>query len=175
MFSNLRSDNVSTGGKDGSHAAADQAKLWEEVLSLRISLQKSLDMAGKFPGPETASLLFEDKSVHTEVLALRKSLGGLLHQMNDSLSCQSPSPSTSKKRDRSTSTAISWDEIYQTQKKLRPNWEDVVNKWHARLHFGSEQIKSKMRVFNQTIWEQVQYVRHCHWIDFSLVLRRLHE
>lgn len=38
---------------------------------------------------------------------------------------------------------------------MKPHWETTVNKWHARLHFGSEQVKSKMKIFNQTVWEQI--------------------
>jgi len=33
----------------------------------------------------------------------------------------------------------------------------VVNKWHARVNFGSEATKAKMRVFNKPIFDQVRW------------------
>ena len=50
---------------------------------------------------------------------------------------------------------MTWERLYAPQ-KLREDWEAVVNKWHARLNFGSEKAQSNLRVFNQKIWEQIE-------------------
>ena len=46
--------------------------------------------------------------------------------------------------------------ICTAKKKVREDWEAVVNKWHARLNFGSDKAQSNLRVFNQKIWEQIE-------------------
>ena len=54
----------------------------------------------------------------------------------------------------------SWDDISMLQQELRPTWEKVVNKLHARINFGSNSAQSKLRVFNQKIWDQVSSLRN---------------
>ena len=49
---------------------------------------------------------------------------------------------------------------------LRPFWMETVNKWHARLHFGSEQAKQKMKMFNKTVWQQVRNPCLCFCLIF---------
>jgi hypothetical protein len=136
-------------------AAADQALLWENTLSLRISLQRSLDVASKLPESKTSAVLKENNEVAEECEKLCSGLRNLINDLSESLTSQiSDKGEASHKRLRE-SNDITWDDVQLPQKQMRSNWESVVNKWHARLHFGSEQVKSKMKIFNQTIWEQV--------------------
>ena len=129
-------------------------KLWETIIGLRISLQRSLDTSNKLPGSDfLSSAVSYDKACRKEVSEVKGSLRGLLGDLNYLLDVQAKDNGSTKKR--KITEEINWEDIVRTQDKFRPSWESTVNKWHARLHFGSEQVKSKMKVFNQTIWEQV--------------------
>ena len=149
-----------------SEAANSQVKGFEKVLALRITLQKALDVGNKFPVRENN----EDKAEAGS--KKRKGVWGDVNGSEDFQECQSNcnkalaslSSLLQKERDQEigndTSDVVatanpSWEELYSMQQELRPNWEKVVNKLHARLNFGSDTAQSKMRVFNQKIWDQV--------------------
>jgi hypothetical protein len=137
-----------------STAATEQVKLWETIVGLRISLQRSLEAGNKLPGAEFRShVAADDTQSEQHLLQVKDGLKGLLGDLNHLLEVQAKDSSSAKKR--KINEDVSWEDIVRTQQKFRPSWESTVNKWHARLHFGSEQVKSKMKVFNQTIWEQV--------------------
>lgn len=126
-----------------------QVNIAEKLLSFRISSQHVLDIVNKFP-------VVDDEKDMDDVsgeIPEASELYALAGDVNDLLRCQIRKPSlVSKKRKRG---AISWSEIDDTYEALRPNWESVVNKWHARSNFGSEKAKSSLKVFNQTIFSQV--------------------
>jgi hypothetical protein len=137
-----------------STAATEQVKLWETIVGLRISLQRSLEAGNKLPGAEFLSHAANgDNQPEQHLTQVKDGLKGLLGDLNHLLEVQAKDSSSAKKR--KVNEEINWEDIVRTQQKFRPSWESTVNKWHARLHFGSEQVKSKMKVFNQTIWEQV--------------------
>lgn len=137
-----------------STAATEQVKLWETIVGLRISLQRSLEAGNKLPGSEFLSHLANgDTQSEQQLFQVKDGLKGLLGDLNHLLDVQAKDSSSAKKR--KVNEDLNWEDIVRTQQKFRPSWESTVNKWHARLHFGSEQVKSKMKVFNQTIWEQV--------------------
>lgn len=137
-----------------STAATEQVKLWETIVGLRISLQRSLETGNKLPGAEFLShLATSDNQSEQQLIQVKDGLKGLLGDLNHLLDVQAKDSSSAKKR--KVNEEIVWEDVVRTQQKFRPSWESTVNKWHARLHFGSEQVKSKMKVFNQTIWEQV--------------------
>ena len=149
-----------------SEAANSQVKGFEKVLALRITLQKALDVGNKFPVRENN----EDKAEAGS--KKRKGVWGDVNGSEDFQECQSNcnkalaslSSLLQKERDQEIGNDSSdvvasanpdWEELYSMQQELRPNWEKVVNKLHARLNFGSDTAQSKMRVFNQKIWDQV--------------------
>lgn len=154
MFSTSGGDAVEEEQQSASTAATEQVKLWENIIGLRISLQRSLDTGNKLPGKDfLSSLADNDKAVKNQVAVVKDSLKGLLGDLNYLLDVQAKDSSSTKKR--KLNEDVKWEDIARTQENFRPSWESTINKWHARLHFGSEQVKSKMKVFNQTIWEQV--------------------
>jgi Apoptosis antagonizing transcription factor len=153
MFAEV-DDNLEDEQQSSSKAATDNVKLWETIIGLRISLQRSLDIGNKIPGAEFLDQFSSsDKQCGQSVVQVKDGLKGLLGDLNHLLEVQAKDSSSSKKR--KLNEDLKWEDIVATQQKFRPSWETTVNKWHARLHFGSEQVKSKMKVFNQTIWEQV--------------------
>ena len=155
MFATGKSDDVEVGQQSASTAAIDQVKLWETIIGLRISLQRSLDTSNQLPSREFISQVTDgSKAGGQQVAEVKDSLKGLLGDLNYLLDIQAKDSNSSSKK-RKINEEVKWDDIIRTQQKFRPSWESTVNKWHARLHFGSEQVKSKMKVFNQTIWEQV--------------------
>ena len=141
--------------QSASAAATDQVKLWETIIGLRISLQRSIDTSNKLPSADHIShAVRSDQAGANQLAEVKDGLKGLLGDLNHLLEIQAEDSSSTKKR--KVNEELQWDDIAKMQQKLRPSWESTVNKWHARLHFGSEQVKSKMKVFNQTIWEQVR-------------------
>ena len=59
---------------------------------------------------------------------------------------------------------ITWDTIISAQAALekKSKWADVLNLWHARMNFGSEHVKSKLKVFNKNLWDQVRLNCKCN-------------
>ena len=167
MFAAGRDDDDDVEQQSASTAAIEQVKLWETIIGLRISLQRSLDTSNQLPSNECFTEAVESsKTGGQQVVAVKDSLKGLLCDLNHLLDIQSKDSSSSKKR--KINQDINWDDVIRTQNKFRPSWESTVNKWHARLHFGSEQVKSKMKVFNQTIWEQVSATHATHILFTSV-------
>jgi hypothetical protein len=161
-----------------SVAATEQVTCWENILGLRISLQKIIDIGNKLPiitkinknkdedeDEEDMNNIYNFNSSLDHVFGIKKhddldcnyknvqnSLLNLTTSMNYLLEMQNVNNNNNNKRNRD----VTWDDIISTQKSLKDNkWENTLNKWHARLHFGSEHKKSNMHVFNHTIWEQV--------------------
>ena len=151
---------------DVSANAAFQVKGYEQMLSLRIALQKVLDEGNKFPVRELHAYETND-SDYTD---LTNSIQTCVRNVTGLLTAQVPGEGDKgdgRKRRRADSDsgssssgdkALSWDEIMAPQQKLQASWEASVNRWHSRLHYGSEKVQSKLRVFNQTLWEQVNEV-----------------
>ena len=59
--------------------------------------------------------------------------------------------------DDNIDVAVSWGNIISHQDQLQVRWESIMNKWHARLNFGSEKSKAKLKVLSHSLWEQVIY------------------
>ena len=146
--------------------ANEHMKAWEKTLALRISLQKSLDIGNQLPTESVLDLYNNDKDneiVHASS-DLAKSLQVVLRELVDATNTQaehitSDGSFKATKRKRADET-VTWDQVQESQDHMNAYWERVVNKWHARLNFGSEHVKSKLKVFNQTIWNQVTSVSH---------------
>ena len=48
-----------------------------------------------------------------------------------------------------------WNELYEQQNKMKNQWVNVIDKWNARLNFGNEQAKAKLKILNYSMWDQV--------------------
>ena len=141
-------------------AANEQIKSWESFLGLRISLQRSMDLGNRLPCAFDGDILAKDQAL-VDVVDAREEvvvqLERLVHDLTGLLELQTDIPSTSsgKNKRKHSSSNVAWQRIEQVNENLRESWETTANKWHARVHFGSEQTKSKMKIFNQTIWQQI--------------------
>ena len=133
-----------------SKMAAEHIKLWEKTLSLRISLQKAVDFGNQLPVEEEET----SNAKPSEMVDLLTSCQSLVDSLTTMLEDQAVAPGA-KKRKRGAIGECSWDRVFEAQQQLRPHWEEVVNKWHSRLQFGSNEAASKMKTFKQTLWEQV--------------------
>lgn len=135
-----------------------QIKGWEQILSVRITLQRALDLTNRLPYPEDFNLLSStDEYMKSNQESLINTLGSLTDDMICLLESSQTRPDVAiikKKRKRDLNP--SWERLSEVVKKLKPNWQAVVNIHHARLHFGSEQSKSQLKVFNHTIWDQTE-------------------
>lgn len=150
-----------------SCAASSSVKSWEQILGLRILLQKSIDTANQLP-PFDVGAVLTDKEASTSLTSVRKPLvEDLRGILSDLVSCNKKkrkhdeidvNDNTDTISSSSTSTNQLWSLVYEGQRTAEDRWKTVLNKWHARIHFGSEQAKSKMKVFNASLWDQVSHI-----------------
>jgi hypothetical protein len=142
--------------------AVHQLKAWEKALALRVSLQKPLDTSGALPISEQDGQV--DETADSLSTSLKKHMIDLTNVLYESqqLSGELQVPA-SRKRKNENACAMddSFDDLWEKATKVqatlqREKWEPVLNKWHARLNFGSENTKAKLKVFTQTLWSQVR-------------------
>lgn len=124
-----------------SQQALLNLRVWESCLSLRISLQKILEIANKLPVLESSLTDLESSGVESKLI--QSALGNLYEMLQ-------PSPNLKRKR-----SDILWEDISDQYEVNSVKWKDVLNKWNSRLNFGSKDTQSKMKTFRQTLWEQV--------------------
>jgi hypothetical protein len=125
--------------------------VWEKTLAFRISLQQITDKFNEFPvipsALETSDLRKFQKN------ELKSELGTLLQDTSSLLLMQTRGDD--EDREEKYDVVPDWEELIEVQDSLAEDWKAVINKWHARTHFGSEKKKANLKVFNQTIWDQV--------------------
>ena len=148
MFASTEQDHISSSIVAGNHL-----KVWERALALRVSLQKPLDTANSLPAHESftegSSLVINQLKTQIE------DLSGVLNQQVRLSSTEERSKKR-KMSDLADPTDTLWASLIESQNALQTAcWEPVLNKWHSRLNFGSENTKAKLRVFTQTMWDQV--------------------
>ena len=172
MFSS--SDYNGSGSGSGAEFAQLQNALWGRLLTTRISLQQVIDEANHFPvlSERVSERVSEGVSGGEGVGSnpLREGLQGVLGELVGMLEQQVPEDRRSegvsegaRKRSRSDSEGgsegvsggLSWEQVLAPQQQLQKDWEAVMNREHARSHFGSEQKKSKLKMFSNSIWDQV--------------------
>lgn len=137
---------IGIGSESRIHAskhASLQLKSWEQILSLRISLQKVLESANKIPTTDT-----NNEFISNESSELLESLSVNLYKMLE------VSTGIESSYDESEGP-IRWEQIDDLQFTSQEHWRDVLNKWHSRLQFGSKEAVSRMKTFKQTFYEQV--------------------
>lgn len=140
-----------------SIAATGQVKVWEKNLGLRIALQKAVEIGNRLPTIDisTEFAVAQDDLVVSSA-ALKDTFPPLLNRMVSILEqqCDGTAHDESTSDTSVDSDDVQWERILSTQRVMRSKWEKVINKWHSRLHFGSEGHKSKMKTFNHTVWDQ---------------------
>jgi hypothetical protein len=149
--------------------AAKYAKLqieaWEKTLALRISMQKSLDLVNQLPvidQHEVVELVDEEQQddLQEEYGKLSSSLQNISNSLVEMLEQQAkvhdidiPSVDSMEEDDEVNKL---WNRIENVNNTLETSfWFPTLNKWHTRIHFGAEKNKSKLKVFNQNISDQV--------------------
>lgn len=143
-----------SGGKNDPLFAGAQVTAWEKTLAVRISMQQIMDQVNTFPVlPD--SFVDDSELINSELhVQLQKTLNGLV----DILDSQCDRNRKVSRKRQPIKSSEDWKSVVEPQELLQPQWESVVNKWHARTHFGSEEKKANLKIFNQTIWDQVSYV-----------------
>ncbi|KAJ1413059.1 hypothetical protein B484DRAFT_482413 [Ochromonadaceae sp. CCMP2298] len=133
---------------------------FELALALRVTLQKPLDVSGRLPAHLPVSL----PGVSHSSAQLTEKVGACLSEMVGVLDAEVGRKELSGQKrnrelERDSEGAIdldsAWELISSQQQQLQPKWEAVTNKWHARLNFGSEKAKAKMKTFTHSLWDQV--------------------
>lgn len=148
--------------QDSSAAAAaaaqalQQAKAWDNLVKIRISLQKSVDLGNELPVKESFCEEKEQCALH-----IRRSLAalqGALEEQIPSVNGVKRKRADEMKGFKDQSTDKIWTRLNETHNSLRPKWKNVTDKWHARLNFGSEQAKSQLKVLNYSMWDQIDEI-----------------
>ena len=137
---------------DNRILASEQAnkllKTWENGLSLRISLQKVLEIANKLPVYDFSEIQNNNDNDNQNINNILTSFYNILSKSSDYSDKLNIS-------DISDSSEI-WEIIDSLNIHMSSNWEGVLNKWHTRLQFGSKGSGYKMKTFKQTFWDQVR-------------------
>ena len=136
---------------DNRMLASEQAnkllKTWENGLSLRISLQKVLEIANKLPVYDFSEVQNDNQNSNE--------INNILTSFYNILSKSSDYENELNVSDISDSSEL-WESIDSLNIHMSSSWEGVLNKWHTRLQFGSKDSGYKMKTFKQTFWDQVR-------------------
>jgi len=144
-----------------------QLEAWEKVLALRISMQKSIDLANQLPIISEVDIIAnadnqQKEDIEEEYSKLSQSLqhvsGSLVDMLEQQAKVRKIDVTQSKLPSYTDDNEIDalWNRINSVDKALESSlWFPVLNKWHTRVHFGAEKNKSKLKVFNQNISDQV--------------------
>jgi protein AATF/BFR2 len=150
----------SSSSLEAADVASEQVKAYEQLLALRICTQKVLDEGNKFPCIDLDSDITDESEYAALSSGLQKGLRTVCSYLESQVE-DSTSSSKKNKRRRSSlgdDSLIEWEDVVAPQESLQDSWESIVNKQYSRLHYGSEKTHSKMKVFNQTLWEQIDAV-----------------
>lgn len=138
-----------------SEAAKSETSSYNAVLELRISLQKSLELANRLPITEGV----DDEALgegSEELVEEKDLLCGEMHTtLEEFMDLLAVGDSGRGKRKRGASLDDHWKWLQAKQAKLEPKWHRTIEKWHARANFGSQSAKKSLNVFNTTILDSV--------------------
>jgi protein AATF/BFR2 len=154
-----------------SDAAISHSSVYEKVLNYRINLQKSIDLCNFLPlldaevdqdehVNDVKEMLLGDEELASSRHELLDEFENILGNMRDTLfGMGNVEDNNSNKKDskkKKRKVAFDWDNLYEMQKRMKTErWEPVINKCYARVNYGSEQKKSSMKVFKQTLFDQM--------------------
>ena len=158
----------STGTGSSSNFAVLQSEAAGQLLAVRVCLQQVLDQCNQFPvlqeQEEVEECVSELQEGEENLLlrGIRGALGELLGALEEQVPDAEGAPRKRKRRACSEGVGeLDWEQVLAPQKELQSEWEAVINREHARSHFGSEQKKSRLKVFNTSIWDQVRNSAFC--------------
>ena len=143
MFSQREKSYLAT-----SRLAREEMKIYDQLLGIRIQLQKSLDTANQLP---VGGINPVDNSGEVDDVkeVLTKKLEGIIADLVTM-------DEGDNKEDGSDNDILTWKCIARQQRDLEEDsWNSVLNKLHARLNFGSENARQKMKVFGSSFFDQV--------------------
>eukprot|EP01038_Epipyxis_sp_PR26KG_P010553 gene10553-14178_t len=153
MFAKSSNSNEKIGS-----LVTEYTKLYDSTLGLRVSLQKVVDEGNKLPlfVADDNNIVSNEEynSLQSNAKTLLKCLAATVDLQVDNNDHNNSKLINNNKRKREDND-LSWDDIIAPQTKMMNKWEIVLNRWHARLNFGSESVKSKMKVFNHSLTQQV--------------------
>lgn len=149
--------------EESLRASSESAKrlisAWETTLGLRIASQKAVDLANRLPAIEP-ELLAENLPEGAEDLrAAQATLYSINRSLLDCLQSFDTSSTSRLKRSRvhdDEDDEVLWKDIEETHQALEPRWKTVLNRLHARVNYGSEKAKSKLKVFNTDMWSHIE-------------------
>jgi hypothetical protein len=149
--------------EDTLRAASESAKslisAWETTLGLRIASQKAVDLANRLPPIEHSFVSQQSPEAAEELNAAQHTIFSINRSLLDCLQSFDSSSKSVHKRSRvhtEDNDDALWKDIEASQQALEPRWKDVLNKLHARVNYGSEKAKSKLKVFNTDMWTHIE-------------------
>ena len=145
-------------GRLVSEAAKKETDAWNRILELRINLQKPVELANRLPCMPMDTEDAAGKNLAEGTQTMKEVVGESLENFIGLLETQTQGGS--KKRKRSSTEALpgvdeQWARIQSISASLKPKWIRTIDKWHARVHFGSEGSKKKLSVFDKSIFQSV--------------------
>jgi hypothetical protein len=154
MFSSEFEENESAAAR----SALKQIKVFEQIIGLRIMLQKPLEVTSQLPLCSENDVFF--KSADMRNMSREYSL--LIAEL-----MRSASSAGASNQNVTANFSDMWTSIYSQQTEMEHKWKNVIDKWHARVNFGSEHMKSKLKVLNFSICEQVLFLSSLYSIFCS--------
>ncbi|RYG99097.1 hypothetical protein EON65_50630, partial [archaeon] len=184
MFANINQEALQA----ASRKAVVFNSQWEELLSFRIALQKSLDAANRLPSADITRLADEipdiiaAEQLNHEQQQTIKQLQGMAGALYECLhSNEEPghkknkenfdgNSSREKERKRKNQMKLfdkldadeMWEKIESVQKGLQPQWESILDQMNTRVQFGLGGQKSAsnkaLKVFHQAPWAQIESI-----------------
>ena len=125
---------------ESSLAAKNELKKFDKILGLRIGVQRALDIANKLP--LKSSIISNNDNNNELYEEINNKINHLLSESISLLNFNNHNDNNNDtKKNKKRKKDIIWDDVVSSQSELKPEWERVINKFHSRLHFGSEQKK----------------------------------
>ena len=146
---------ISGGYSVVSDCALDQCKAWDHLLRARIALQRTVDICNTLP-------VMNGNVTSNEQITCSNILKRSLIEIQDAVTIQEPinnvgTPSMKKSKIDIDSDQL-WLRLEQSHKSLVPEWKNIIDKWNSRMNFGHESGKSKLKVLNYSMWDQINEV-----------------
>eukprot|EP00742_Colponemidia_sp_Colp-10_P010992 GILJ01012149.1.p1 GENE.GILJ01012149.1~~GILJ01012149.1.p1 ORF type:complete len:510 (-),score=109.51 GILJ01012149.1:128-1657(-) len=156
-----------------ARAVQHQRTIWDNLMDVRIGLQKAVAMANRFPQTDDFALLTRsnvDKSVgqtltssfsmaSTECRDLLTTFldiqQGLLKQNS---AVPSAETSAGAKRKRSDSLDDTWSNISQQFQRFRPFCDEIIDRWNRKTQLSAGMQLKKLKVLNQSVVAQIEQI-----------------
>eukprot|EP00743_Colponemidia_sp_Colp-15_P006833 GILK01007370.1.p1 GENE.GILK01007370.1~~GILK01007370.1.p1 ORF type:complete len:516 (-),score=116.90 GILK01007370.1:144-1691(-) len=156
-----------------ARAAQNQRTIWDNLMDVRIGLQKAVAMANRFPQTNDFELLTRsnvDTSVGQELTSsfsmasteCRDLLTTFL-DIQQGLLKQNPAVPAAEsgaraKRKRSDSLDDTWDTISQQFQRFRPFCDEIIDRWNRKTQLSAGMQLKKLKVLNQSVVAQIEQI-----------------